>query len=468
MSMTSSGGYEWLLTAIGAALGVIGLAVALWALFWDRSRGRKRCPKCWYDMSAAPGLCCSECGHTVRNEKGLCRTQRRWRWIALTAVMFLGCYVVTSQRVRGRGWIALVPTSVLIYTMPQLENKNKNLYGELIERMDADHLWQWQWEWLLDRCVGDDPPWDLTIKTRDSWPSESDVWFSVEWSRRSTRVSWLNSATITAAVRPPATSSELRPIPEKASPFALGRVDSGIYPWTELFRVDPTHDKPLTLRCDVEFSVRHSPGLNPAGFRWARFNAQSGAWPTLPRPPATKPLRDPPIATCRASASTSLTTVESTGDLIESVTSPGLDDLVAKSIVLRALPQGLYFHLEQGSFDGLEDLTLGLVIEVLLHEKVIATGATIIDPRVWMGGSVRIPVTDYERVLDLLEPGEENLTVNIRGEAAVALVKSSSQRCWTGSCSLPLRWEQRDDLQLAYWAVESARPLSLAIDPRSQ
>lgn len=468
MSMTSSGGHEWLLTAVGVALGVIGLAVALWALFWDRSRGSKRCPKCWYDMSAAPGLCCSECGHTVRNDKGLCRTRRRWRWTALGAVLFLGCYVVTSQRVRDRGWIALVPTSALIFTMPKLENSNEKLYDELIGRMDADELWQWQWGWLLERCVGEDPPWKLTISTRDSWPSGSDVWFSVEWSRRSTKVSWLNNATITAAVRPRATPNELRPIPEKDSAAALRRGDSGINPWTELFRVDPPHDEPLTLRCDVEFSVRRTPWSIPRFGPISGLILQMNKSLIVSRPRVTKPLGDPPIATCRASASTSLATVGSTDDLIESVTSPVLDDLVARSIVLRALPQGLYLHLEQGSFDGLEDLRLGLVIEVLLQEKVIATGATIIDPRVWMGGSARVPITHYERVLELLQPGEENLTVNIRGDAAVALAEPSSQRCWTGSCSLPLRWEQRTDLQLAYWAVESARPLSPANDPWSR
>ncbi len=48
---------------------------AIWllsALFRDRSRGRLRCPRCWYDMAGA-GLTCPECGKQARSERALRR-----------------------------------------------------------------------------------------------------------------------------------------------------------------------------------------------------------------------------------------------------------------------------------------------------------------------------------------------------------------------------------------------------------
>lgn len=39
----------WIIFAIAFALG--GVILLVRALFADRSRGRKRCPKCWYDTN---------------------------------------------------------------------------------------------------------------------------------------------------------------------------------------------------------------------------------------------------------------------------------------------------------------------------------------------------------------------------------------------------------------------------------
>src|SRR5262245_16943278 len=59
-----------LLTAVSgglpAALGVLALWVGL---FTDPSRGRRRCPACWYDMSGTDGMTCSECGRVAREER---------------------------------------------------------------------------------------------------------------------------------------------------------------------------------------------------------------------------------------------------------------------------------------------------------------------------------------------------------------------------------------------------------------
>jgi len=63
---------EWVrwVTAIGI-LALLGAMVFLawWGLYWDRARGRRRCPRCWYNLAYTPGMTCGECGYTGRSEK---------------------------------------------------------------------------------------------------------------------------------------------------------------------------------------------------------------------------------------------------------------------------------------------------------------------------------------------------------------------------------------------------------------
>ncbi len=87
----------------GSVLSAAGGAVVLMALWGDRfGRGhtRRRCTKCWFDLSATPGLTCPECGKTAKEESRLFRTRRRW-WFAT-----LGALVVAAGAVMG-GWPSL-------------------------------------------------------------------------------------------------------------------------------------------------------------------------------------------------------------------------------------------------------------------------------------------------------------------------------------------------------------------------
>src|ERR1043166_5996407 len=68
---------------IGAVLGCLGVVVVLVGVFRDRSRGRRRCSRCWYDMAGGAGLPWPECGRVHRNERRLLRTRRSRRVIAL-------------------------------------------------------------------------------------------------------------------------------------------------------------------------------------------------------------------------------------------------------------------------------------------------------------------------------------------------------------------------------------------------
>ena len=73
-----------------AAVTLIGLLLVCWGLWGDRSMGRARCPKCWYDMRGTlPKLECPECGHDAKQERGLYRNRRGWRRIVVGVLLVL-------------------------------------------------------------------------------------------------------------------------------------------------------------------------------------------------------------------------------------------------------------------------------------------------------------------------------------------------------------------------------------------
>ena len=64
---------DLLIRAVAAIAACIGVSMLLMALFSDalrgRGRNRRRCPKCWYDMSGSgDSLRCPECGHQATVE----------------------------------------------------------------------------------------------------------------------------------------------------------------------------------------------------------------------------------------------------------------------------------------------------------------------------------------------------------------------------------------------------------------
>jgi hypothetical protein len=117
--MGASSNLDWLFALLGWALGLAGAGVMLWALFWDRSRGRRRCPRCWYDVGGIPGLVCPECGSTARRERVLLRTRRRPRWAVLAALLIVaGGATGSVPGYREGGWVRLVPSTALVLVAP--------------------------------------------------------------------------------------------------------------------------------------------------------------------------------------------------------------------------------------------------------------------------------------------------------------------------------------------------------------
>lgn len=77
-------------SAVPPIMLVIFAAGALGVGFrWDKARGRRRCPKCWYDYAGLSDVAaCPECGRVPASARALART-RRSRPIMLAAPVLL-------------------------------------------------------------------------------------------------------------------------------------------------------------------------------------------------------------------------------------------------------------------------------------------------------------------------------------------------------------------------------------------
>ena len=147
---------DWIWIVAGFALGIAGLALLLWALFWDRAKGRKRCPKCWYDMQGAEAdtdgaYHCPECGRIIRHERKLRTTHRRKVHAVFAFLLFLaGLAIGLWPDVREDRWVRYLPDELLIRIFPLDETAwniprpfgrfwlpNERLCLELVSRMQG-------------------------------------------------------------------------------------------------------------------------------------------------------------------------------------------------------------------------------------------------------------------------------------------------------------------------------------------
>lgn len=123
-----------------------GLTLLAWALLADRAKGRLRCPKCWYSLDGIPTddagtRKCPECGRGKLRERSLKRTRRRWRYVFLALLVLF--FADQSRRIpdtKYRGWVALVPTTLIIPLAPFQASR---LAQDRLAGVPIDSNWQW-------------------------------------------------------------------------------------------------------------------------------------------------------------------------------------------------------------------------------------------------------------------------------------------------------------------------------------
>lgn len=141
MTATSWLEYQWAFTTAAWALGA-GAAWVLWiALFKDRSRGRKRCPRCWYDMTGVPSLRCPECAYETIYEGRFYSTRRRWKLGGAGAVILaFGIVTHHTPRALDHGIVQGIPLPVLNFVLGLWEDRAEALYATHIKATSLDNL----------------------------------------------------------------------------------------------------------------------------------------------------------------------------------------------------------------------------------------------------------------------------------------------------------------------------------------
>lgn len=141
--------------AVAIGIGVFAVSLAAWGWFADRSKGRQRCPKCWYEMDAVAStgkLICPECGHDARTAARLLKTQRSWKTVVIAGGLALvAAFTPRAALVQRDGWKALVPTTFMISAVWRLPDSwvvdaSGNDRGTLEARIERGaHEWQKSW-----------------------------------------------------------------------------------------------------------------------------------------------------------------------------------------------------------------------------------------------------------------------------------------------------------------------------------
>jgi len=469
MMGTSSEWVNWILLIGGFAIVGLLIYAAWWALFADRSKGRRRCPKCWYDMAYSPGMTCAECGYCGKKESEFARTRRRYG-MAIAAIV--GCTALTlivDQRIYQRGVPSMLPTRLLLWLLPLAADSQSDIVGEIIARAGANQLSNSQWRAFIERCVSGDwrarPP-------DDPWVTKYGEFIS-QWRRRlhgdpaldalllkipprielSTRETWPLAMPVTVGVQlydwwPSGTECRIRAAPHIRRTGGLGTID---LPAVTFYRTGDDRDQRPSYALDlppldetskeiaIDFQIDRRP-MRPGRTSGAAADVSEG-----------ETSEDP-----WQSAGAQTITVAARGQGTLQQVAESASDEASNEIIRQVFAQGVVkwasgrspvrfrIELRASQVEALNDTAIGASVELLCDDHVarrlnlwwLAGVGTGIPPDRHYGFEVN---AENAELLKDVNGDDGRWQLRVRSDPQIALRAGNAVKYWNGQLTIPLK-----------------------------
>lgn len=401
-----------------------GTAFVIYGWLFDRPQGRRRCPKCWYEIGRTPHLRCPECGHIAKREKHLWRTRRSVGRICLgTSLVLAGLLVACLPAVQRKGLLYYAPSIILIAVDPTPDPRGGAVARELHRRVSAGELTRAQMRMLARQSTPVDSRYlDECLRLRSRWPTASTL-----------RLSVVDAARLRCAYSAPRRLI-VRPLVSQ-----LAVIDRPLEVYYETWRwpddESPVHDETIPI------------GILPDGNYEISFELilleQIGA----PRNTLERILQESDfwmeVLTHRV-----VRHVRIGGGLDEVITPMDGEQVrgfVRDAMQLDVQPNPLSLHKPPrlrvflGDLREYANVTFGLKLEFVRHGEVVAWAQG------WVGGDIgkRQPL----RVFQLMGDGSELVkgmqqsdewSIRVRGDGLMALRDAMGTKYWAGEIVLPL------------------------------
>ena len=181
---------------MGATSWVDLVCWTVWAVLWattvgilvvflrgDRSRGRRRCGRCWYDMGGMAGLKCPECGGVARSEREFHKTRRRMSMLVASVLCLFAAEYVRVSNSSGRevAMTRWIPSTVLAFIAPTDPFSRDELTAAV--RVRSLSMWEWQRRVLWRRQLAAVPETQVqaAVVMPEVWPSGRKIPARLEW-----------------------------------------------------------------------------------------------------------------------------------------------------------------------------------------------------------------------------------------------------------------------------------------------
>jgi hypothetical protein len=443
---------QWVVLGLLLAVFFSLVYVAWWALFADRPRGRRRCPRCWYDMSFSPGMTCPECGRTARRERELGRRRRRLGTasLAILGCVAIGCYV--DFQVGLRDWTSYMPDAVLIWSMPYAGGDARGVLSELESREINGGLSEEQWFAVLKTAVRGDrgarPP-------SEAWARKYGN-FHVTWASR--RFSSLDDQ-MKSRVEQLLLSM---PLPIEVTTRSIW--PAGSRPSVAV-EVQDRWRATAQARCTARVRL---PDVAPATFfRMRRPIQQTSFLLELPELPpgdhevtidfdlALRSSADDPWSTTQTQSRTCTIRVANAPDeMLQPITDPETDELIRATFSQRPpnrpqltkwtgggeLPVRIGLDAQQTVTSAFNDAAIGLRVELLRNGEL----GRALD--IWWHAGVDPPPGQYawhvpmwnDEVLSAPARETDEWMLRVRGLRELALRVDGAKRYWAGAVTVPV------------------------------